>query len=150
MKPDRLTTLPFERGLSLAWDIRVPHPLAPSHVRSAATFSGAMASEAESIKQVKYPFLSGRVLFEPFAVETHGAFGPAAKWLVGRLAHRSRDVGFARSRLAIARALLVALLEGNDRCAVEAYTRATLSAQHTNYFWARIFSFFIFFTQQNK
>ena len=68
--------------------------------------------------------------FEPFAVETHGAFGPAAQWLVARLAQRSRDVGLARSRMCISRALLVAVFEGNARCVVEAYSRATLSPTH--------------------
>ena len=97
--PDGLTTLPFERGLSLAWDVTVPHPLAPSYLRSAATLSDAVACEAESKKRAKYAFLDGRVLFEPFVVKTHGAFGPAAQWLVGRLAQRSRDVGLARSLL---------------------------------------------------
>ena len=106
----------------------MPHPFAPSHVRRAATFSNAVASEVESKKQVKYAFLNGRVLFEPFAVETHGAFGPAARCLVGHLAQRSRDAGLACSHSAIHRALLVTVVEGNARCVVEAYTRATLSA----------------------
>ena len=58
-RPDGLTTLPFERGLSLAWNVTVPHPLAPSHLRSAATLTGAVACEAESKKRAKYAFLDG-------------------------------------------------------------------------------------------
>ena len=85
-QPDGLTTLSFERGLSKAWDVTVPHPLAPSHLRSGATHSAAVACETESKKRAKYAFLYGRVLVEPFAVETHDTFGCAALWLTSRLA----------------------------------------------------------------
>ena len=55
---------------------------------------------------------------------------PAARsWYVASIS--ALDVDFARSLLAIARALLVAVYEGNTRCVVDAYLRATLSASPT-------------------
>lgn len=114
--------------MSLALDVTVPHPLSASHLHSAATVAEAVASESERKKQLKYGILSGRVLFSPFGIETQGAFGPAARSLVGRLAQRSRDVGARLTRSAISRALLCSVLEGNAACILESYSRATPTA----------------------
>ena len=123
-RPDGSTLLPFERGLSLAWDVTVPHPLAPSWRARSAAVTGAVALEAEGRKADKYSFLSGKAAFYPFAVETLGEFGPAARELVNKIVTRSKCCGAKVSRAGLTRSFLAAVIEGNAAIVLGLYQQS--------------------------
>jgi len=56
-RPDGLTLIPWQRGLSLTWNVTVPTTLADSS--ASASSAGAAAGMAASRKQAKYATLSG-------------------------------------------------------------------------------------------
>ena len=56
-RPDGLTLIPWQRGLSLTWNVTVPTTLADSS--ASASSAGAAAEMAASRKQAKYATLSG-------------------------------------------------------------------------------------------
>ena len=53
--------------------------------------AGAAAAAAESLKRRKYTNLIGNYVFEPFGVETLGAWGPSARMLYKDIAKRLID-----------------------------------------------------------
>jgi len=81
-RPDSLTLIPWQRGLSLTWDVTVATTLADSYISASASSAGAAAETAASRKQVKYAALSGSYVFQLIALETLGPinesnnFGP--------------------------------------------------------------------------
>lgn len=62
----------------LIWDVTCPDTLAPSHLSVATREAGAVATEAEFRKKLKYADLSCMNIFVPIAVETLEAFGMEA------------------------------------------------------------------------
>jgi len=70
--PDGLTLIPWQRGLSLTWDVTVATTLADSYISASASSAGAAAEMAASRKQAKYAALSGSYVLQPIALETLG------------------------------------------------------------------------------
>ena len=56
--PDGLTLIPWQRGLSLTWDVSVATTLADSYISASASSAGAAAEMAASRKQAKYAALN--------------------------------------------------------------------------------------------
>ena len=77
-RPDGATVLPYDNGLSMAWDATIIHTCAPSRVQVTAVKSGSGAAAAKIRKEAKYAPFSGRILFRPVGIETLGAFGAPA------------------------------------------------------------------------
>ena len=61
-RPDGLTLISWQRGLSLTWDVRVATTLVDSYISASASSTGAAAEMAASRKQAKYtPHCQGRI-----------------------------------------------------------------------------------------
>ena len=126
-RPDGETLTAFGNGLRLVWDATIRHPLARSNVPTSFRSYAASALAAEESKDKKYSFLSGKAIFAAAAVETLGAFGLSANFLVRRITRWQRRAGsgpslYSRNRLT--RAIVCAVFEGNAACVLDAYSRA--------------------------
>ena len=55
LRPDGVTTIPWERGMCLAWDFTCTHTLTPSNLRVTHGETGRAAANSEAKKAVKYP-----------------------------------------------------------------------------------------------
>lgn len=116
-RPDGLTLTPWSSGRCLAWDFTCPDTMAPSHLNTAVSRQGAVASEAEDKKRSKYASISSTYCFVPVAIETLGAFGQDADDFVCELGRRiavvtgdQRATDFLRQRIS------VAVQRGNAAC----------------------------------
>ena len=87
-RPDGASVVPWKCGKILVWDATCPDTLAKSHTTIAAKRAGAVASDAEHRKQLKYSHLDGSHYFVPVAVETLGAFGKEARAFLRDVGHR--------------------------------------------------------------
>ena len=72
-RPDGLTLIPWQRGLSLTWDVTVATTLADSDISASASSAGAAAEMAASGKQAKSAALSGSHMFQPIAIWAQSA-----------------------------------------------------------------------------
>ena len=77
-KPDGLTLIRWQGGKPLTWDVTVVSTLAASYLSSSARSAGAAADFAASRKEAKYTSLANSYIFQPIAVESHGAFSASA------------------------------------------------------------------------
>ena len=87
-RPDGLTLIPWQRGLSLTWDVTVATTLVDSYISASASSAGATAEMAASRKQAKYAALSGSYVFQPIALETLGPINESAVQFLNDLGHR--------------------------------------------------------------
>jgi len=110
-RPDDTTLDPWHSGRYLAWDFTCPDPLAPSHLSQSSLAAVSAAEGAETRKQAKYAELvaSGDYIFSPIAIETQGAWGPAALVICAEIGGRTaaltgdpRSFAYLRQRLGIA------------------------------------------------
>ena len=114
-RPDGLTTFPFSRGRSLAWDATCVDTFAATHVVRCAQEPGAAAAAAERRKQERYAGLSERYLFTPVAVETTGVVGKEASKLLrdigGRISAATKD---PREHSWLMQRISIAIIRGNS------------------------------------
>lgn len=98
-RPDGATVDPWSGGRYLVWDFTCPDTVAPSHLTQSAREAGSAAAGAENRKVSKYRSImaSGDYVFTPVAIETFGAWGPAANSLPE--AGRPDRQGIGRSSL---------------------------------------------------
>ena len=89
-RPDGATTVPWERGKLLVWDVTCPDTLAPSYEALATRAAGEVASAAEVRKLSKYQHLDCH--FVPIAIETLGSMGPRTLKFVKELGRKLRRV----------------------------------------------------------
>ena len=116
-RPDGLSLVPWSKGKCLAWDFTCPDTLAPSHLNVSVSGPGAVATEAEAKKFVKYAFLSHAFHFIPIAIETLGALGDEADNFVRDLGSRIEAVsGEKRATEFLRQRLSVAIQRGNACC----------------------------------
>ena len=90
--PDGLTLIPWQRGLSLTWDVTVATSLADSYISASASSAGAAAEMAASRKQAKYAALSGSYVFQTIALANSGPINEAAVQFLNDLGHRITSV----------------------------------------------------------
>ena len=66
--------VPWKNGNLLVWDATCSDTYAPSHLAQSTMVAGAVASQAEDRKKVKYSYLDGHpgICFTPIAYETSG------------------------------------------------------------------------------
>jgi hypothetical protein len=113
-RPDGLSLTPWSKGRCLVWDFTCPDTLAPSHLDTAVSGPGVLATEAEGRKCMKYTSLSATYCFVPIAVETLGALGDDATDFLHQLGRRIAAVtGERRSTEFLLQRLSVAIQRGN-------------------------------------
>ena len=84
-RPDGLTLIPWQRGLSLTcW--KTPY------ISASASSAGAAAEMAASRKQAKFATLSGSYVFQPIALETLGTINESAVQFLNDLGYRITSV----------------------------------------------------------
>jgi len=116
-RPDGVTTMPWSRGQSLAWDFTCPDTLAVSHLNDAVTGPGQVANHAEHLKMDKYAALSSEYQFVPIAIETLGAVGDEATSFLQELGRRIQLVtNDTRTMTFLWQRLSVAVQKGNAAC----------------------------------
>jgi hypothetical protein len=81
------------RDLHALCDVRISHPLCPTHVSSAATTQLAVAKQGEKIKTNKYKSTAEQheAKFIPFVMESTGGIGPSSAKLLDEIILASRD-----------------------------------------------------------
>ena len=72
----------------MTWDVTVVSTLAASYVSSSARSAGAAADLAASRKEAKYTSLTNSYIFQPIAVESHGAFSASSLSFLTTLGER--------------------------------------------------------------
>lgn len=113
-RPDGMSLSPWSNGRCLVWDFTCPDTLAHSHVNTAVSGPGIVASEAEDRKRLKYASLSPLYCFVPIAVETLGALGEDAADFIHQLGRRITVVtGERRATEFLLQRLSVAVQRGN-------------------------------------
>jgi len=116
-RPDGITTMPWSRGKSLAWDFTCPDTLAASHLNKAVTGPGQVANHAEQLKIAKYAALSTEYEFVPIAIETFGPIGDEGTTFLQELGRRIEAVTKdTRTRSFLWQRLSVAVQKGNAAC----------------------------------
>ena len=88
---DGLTLIPWQRGLSLTWDVTVATTLADSYISASASSAGAAAEMAAS-RKAKYAALSGSFMLQPIAMETLVPINESAVQFLNDLCHRITSV----------------------------------------------------------
>ena len=70
-RPDGITMDPWKNGNLLVWDATCSDTYAPSHLAQSTMAAGAVASQVEDRKKVKYSYLEGHpgICFTPIAYE---------------------------------------------------------------------------------
>ena len=89
---------------------------APSHLAQSTMVAGAVASQAEDRKKVKYSYLDGHpgICFTPIAYETSAVVGPLSQIFLKELGHRlSATTGDTKSYSYLLQRLSVAVQRGN-------------------------------------
>ena len=118
-RPDGLTVIPWANGRCAVWDFTCPDTLATSHLDRAVLRAGAVASDAETRKSMKYSFLSAQYSFIPVAVESLGALGEEALTFFRDIGRRIVSVtAEPRSFQFLMQRLSVAVQRGNAACVV--------------------------------
>ena len=113
-RPDGVTIAPWKTGRPLVWDATCPDTFASSYVAQSTRAAGAVAEQAESVKNAKYTLISRTHHFVPVAIETSGAFGPDALGLVHDIAKRIRGITQeVKARAYLLQQLSVAVQRGN-------------------------------------
>ena len=115
-RPDGITMVPWKNGNLLIWDATCSDTYAPSHLALSTNAAGAIASQAEDRKMVKYSYLEGHpgICFTPIAYETSGVVGSLSLIFLKELAHRlSATTGDTKSYSYLLQRLSVAVQRGN-------------------------------------
>src|SRR5882757_2619358 len=113
-RPDGVTLIPFDRGLSLAFDATCVDTYAPSHLPGTSTTPGAAAKQAEADKRRKYADLADDFLFVPVAVETSGVWGQEALQLIQKIGSRIANITMdARATNFLMQRISIAIQHGN-------------------------------------
>ena len=110
-RPDGATTVPWERGRLLVWDVTCPGTLAPSYLPFSTRNAGEVAAAAEVRKSSKYSHLHCH--FVPIAIETVGSMGPKTLKFLRELGRRLCLVEGPLSYSHLTQRLSVALQWGN-------------------------------------
>jgi len=109
--------VPRKASRCLVWDFTWPDTFATSHLNRAVTGAGAVATEAEAKKKLKYSRLSATYYFIPVAVESAGALGEDASDFINEPGRRIATVtGEPRSTEFLFQRLSVAVQCSNAAC----------------------------------
>ena len=115
LRPDGATYVPWVRGKCLAWDFTSPDTLAPSHLPTTSSISGAAAEHAADQKTIKYRAILPTHHFVPIAIESLGAWNAEGLSFVRELGRRITLVtGDVRESFFLLQRLSVAVQIGNS------------------------------------
>ena len=106
----------LSQQLILVWDATCSDTYAPSHLAQSTLAAGAVASQAEDLKKIKYSYLDGHpgICFTPIAYESSGVVGPLSQIFLKELGHRlSATTGDTKSYSYLLQRLSVAVQRGN-------------------------------------
>jgi len=89
-RPDGVTSVPWQSGRAMAWDVTVATTLADSYLPASSATAAAAAEGAASRKEVKYSDLpaSFSFSFQPIAVETLAPINESAVDFLRELGRR--------------------------------------------------------------
>eukprot|EP00731_Ephydatia_muelleri_P038823 Em0928g2a len=143
-RPDGITMVPWKNGNLLVWDATCSDTYAPSHMAQSTLAAGAVASQAEDRKKIKYSYLDGHpgICFTPIAYETSGVVGPLSQIFLKELGHRlSATTGDTKSYSYLLQRLSVAVQRGNAASILGTlfhlilliFKMASASVAHLNY-----------------
>ena len=120
-RPDGHTLMPWQRGLTLAWDFTCISRLGNSNLRMGVLPGANAASEAEIRKRNHYSDLPSTVIFEPVAMETLGGAGRSTAVFLKELARRITVLtGEKLAFKFLKQKLDLAIQRGNAGCILEA------------------------------
>ncbi|XP_055354833.1 uncharacterized protein LOC129600367 [Paramacrobiotus metropolitanus] len=107
LRPDGVTSVPWERDKMLTWDVTCVCTMALSHIAGKSTQAGAAAAQAEREAE-KYQEITHDYLFRAVGVETVGPLGPEASRLISEVGKmiwqetgEKRATEFLRQRFSI-------------------------------------------------
>ena len=124
-RPDRITIVPFSRGMSLCWDSTCVNTYAETALNHSALEPGAAASTAEESKRRKYRGLTDRFIFAPLGFETSGVFGPEAHKTIKDIGARlKRQTGEPKETLWLYQRLGLSIQRGNAATIIAATSSA--------------------------
>ena len=112
-RPDGITTIPFNKGLPLAWDFTCPHPLVSSAIDLNKMTSG-LCNAKEKLKLIKYECISDNFDFRAIAIDSLGAYGTMASSTIKEIGKRLFD--FSGSKLSffyLRQKISIAIQKGN-------------------------------------
>ncbi|XP_055349847.1 uncharacterized protein LOC129596553 [Paramacrobiotus metropolitanus] len=113
-RPDGMTLVPVREGKQLVWDATFADTLAQSYLIRSAKAAGAAAHQAEIRKRYNYRGLGDQYWFYPFAVETLGVLGEAAREVVSFFGRKIKDrSGESRSTAFLKQRISLAIIKGN-------------------------------------
>jgi hypothetical protein len=126
-RPDLQLLLP---GLHYLADVRITHPLCPTHVQAAANkqLGAALRAEREKTNRYQQTAEQHHAEFIPFVVETLGGIAPAAVKLLDQIALTCRDHMTLWSHQEVVKelrgAIAIAVQRGNAIAMIAGYNRA--------------------------
>ena len=107
-RPDGITTVSWNKGRPIAWDVTVTDSFCKSWLPRAAKEAGSNASRAEQDKIVKYKDIPNSTDFTPIAYETTGVPGPLTRIFINDLCKRlvvasgePRDAAYLKQRISL-------------------------------------------------
>jgi len=116
LRPDGVTTIPFRKGKSLAWDFTCPHPMSDSSCKDNKS-CGNLCNNREKRKVSKYQGLTPQYYFKPIAIDTIGAYGKSAEEMIKEIGKRITEFsGQKESGFFLRQRISIAVQRGNAIC----------------------------------
>ena len=114
LRPEGITLFPYKEGKCLVWDFTCVDTMARSHLKETCKQPGAVAKNAEKVKNDKYKNLQRDYYLVPVAVETLGAWNSAGATLIKTLGKIIREkTGEKRSTFFLFQSISMAVQRGN-------------------------------------
>ena len=117
LRPDGITTIPFNSGKSAIWDFTCPS----TQVQSAINLNkrtSVLCNFKEEQKIKKYSFLSNKHIFHPVAVDSIGSYGPCAEAFIREIGKRIYETSGSRQATFYLRQRMSIAIQRGNSCAI--------------------------------